>query len=474
MNIMNYMEICNICTDSFTKQVRKSVSCPKCQFKCCVKCLKLFLLTGNDPICMNPECKTILPDSFLYQVLPLHYINGEYKKKRSEVLLDREKSLLQSTIPFMKIRKQKQETENRIKELLSKSKEISKLITLERNKLHSLETGEENIKTDKSSYLKKCNKDGCKGYLNSKYKCELCGQMVCSKCFENKEENIEHICNPDNIKTAELLKKDTKPCPNCSELIHKIEGCNQMYCTLCHTGFDWNTCKIVTGTIHNPHFYEYQQQTGYIPRNNNDIPCGGLPNYVSIQEKLYDIYQIDKKKYNVRAYNGWFPRNYSNLLQKDMPIFYKYLTIFTIWHQAVAHIRNDELPKYIIGNPFQHNLNNRINYLMDQIDEQQLKYYIIKKHLENNLKQEIYQIYNTFTILLEDLFRNLMELKHTIEVEQLYNEIENIAIYINKCFQQLANRYQKPIPIIIYPNIDKPELNSRIDRVSYSKTKPIK
>ena len=48
---------------------------------------------------------------------------------------------------------------------------------------------------------------------------------------------------------------------------------------------------------------------------------------------------------------------------------------------------------------------------MDEIDEEKFKYCVIKKHLDNNQKQEIYQIYNTFTILLEDQFRNLMELK---------------------------------------------------------------
>ena len=80
---------------------------------------------------------------------------------------------------------------------------------------------------------------------------------------------------------------------------------------------------------------------------------------------------------------------------------------------------------------------------------------------------------NTFTILLEDQFRNLMELKHPIEVERLYNEIENISIYINNCFQQLANRYKKTMPAIIYPNIDNPELNSRMDRVIYGKTPPL-
>jgi hypothetical protein len=56
-----------------------------------------------------------------------------------------------------------------------------------------------------------------------------------------------------------------------------------MYCTnhqegtYCNTAFSWRTGEIVTGTIHNPHFYELQQRKGIQMRNVGDIPCGGMP-----------------------------------------------------------------------------------------------------------------------------------------------------------------------------------------------------
>ena len=36
----------------------------------------------------------------------------------------------------------------------------------------------------------------------------------------NKSSN--HVCNEDNIKSAELVKKETKPCPNCASRISKL------------------------------------------------------------------------------------------------------------------------------------------------------------------------------------------------------------------------------------------------------------
>jgi len=90
---------------------------------------------------------------------------------------------------------------------------------------------------------------------------------------------VEHECKKEDVDTAELIKKDSKPCPNCGEFIMKSSGCSQMFCITCKTPFDWNTGKIVTsGPIHNPHYYEWMKRNGQTaPRNPADVPCGGFP-----------------------------------------------------------------------------------------------------------------------------------------------------------------------------------------------------
>jgi hypothetical protein len=79
-----------------------------------------------------------------------------------------------------------------------------------------------------------------------------------------------------------LIKKDTKPCPTCGEMIFKASGCSQMWCISCHAVFDWNTMELETGLIHNPHYYEFQRKNGTLDRHPLDGPlqCGeGVPAY---------------------------------------------------------------------------------------------------------------------------------------------------------------------------------------------------
>lgn len=115
------------------------------------------------------------------------------------------------------------------------------------------------------AFVRACPVNECRGFLSTAWKCGVCSTWACSKCHEVKaaQHDPNHQCNPDNVASAAILAKETKPCPSCAAGIFKISGCDQMWCTSCNTGFDWKTGKrISTNRIHNPHFFEYASRAG--------------------------------------------------------------------------------------------------------------------------------------------------------------------------------------------------------------------
>lgn len=111
--------------------------------------------------------------------------------------------------------------------------------------------------------------------------CSSCQRLFCKSCGEHLSDKVsqeasieegsalsvdddvvddEHVCNEEDIKSFKSILKVTKPCPKCGVRIQKSEGCSQMFCTHCHTGFDWVTGNIITANFHNPHRTEWINQ----------------------------------------------------------------------------------------------------------------------------------------------------------------------------------------------------------------------
>jgi hypothetical protein len=83
-------------------------------------------------------------------------------------------------------------------------------------------------KKPKATFVRACPSGDCRGFLSSAWKCGTCEGWACSNCHEyiGKDKNkTEHVCHPDQVASARLLDKETKPCPKCASAIFKISGC---------------------------------------------------------------------------------------------------------------------------------------------------------------------------------------------------------------------------------------------------------
>jgi hypothetical protein len=412
---------CGICVEAYNKTTRTKIACQYCEYSACRKCCETWILSETVPICVNRTCGKEWSRKFLAQTLTKSFIAKDYKTHRENVLFDQERALLPATQPIVEqmIRCEKISSEiDRIEreELGAVYKKISDL----RTQLSQARRSSVQPASERSVFIKACPDANCRGFLSSQWKCGICEKWACSDCHEIKglTKDCEHVCNPDNVATATLLSRDTKSCPSCGTGIYKIEGCDQMYCTLCNTAFSWRTGRIET-SIHNPHYFEYLRRTGggNVPRNENDIQCG-------------------------HEMTNTFARQTSSMLRRFNASEDIIRTAMQAC-EAIIHMRLVDLPKYEI-NRILDNQNLRVDYLRQQITEDDFKTLIQRIDKKRQKKREMHNVINMCITAVTDILYRFQDAIKPDTLDDAYvilNEIGQITVYVNECLSDIAVTY---------------------------------
>jgi len=437
----NMTEVCQICDYELNASTRKKVSCEYCAFDACATCCKTYILGETTAKCMNTSCDKEWSRQFLTRTFGTTFINSKLKVHREQVLFDKERALLPATQPIVEninaIENMKKEIDRinieRRRLDIEKYRLIQEIDRLKRSK-----TGE-----NRAVFIKSCPDSNCRGFLSSQWKCGLCEIWACPECHEIKGQtrDAEHTCNPDNVATARLLANDTKPCPKCRTGIYKIDGCDQMWCTQCHTAFSWRTGRI-ENVIHNPHYYEWlrrQSPTGEIPRNPNDqphLPNHCLPNQLTQQTLIQMSRTLDE-------------RHQGKTNPPTMEIKQKL-------HQMIRnaiHLNHVELGERYreIDYPMT-NQDLRVKYMRQEIDEKQFK--ILLQRNEKKVQKRI-ETRNVLQVLSTTSTDILFRFKHhaetcapnTIKDATILNEIDEIVKYVNEQLEEIGKTYGSSHPL---------------------------
>jgi hypothetical protein len=406
---MTTIATCNVCVEKFNKTDHIKTKCPYCDFEACKECNQTyFLSTHENAHCMN--CKREFNYDFLVKNFTRKFTDVTYKKHFEQMLYEKELSLLPAT---QLVIEQQRKRDQLKQEMNNVKKEIAKLTKY----LDVLKFEYNNPTKSSVALIRKCPDHNCKGYLSNEWKCGICEKWCCKDCNEilGLEINLEHVCKPEEIESAKLLQKETKPCPNCAIPIFKLEGCDQMYCIKCNTPFSWRTGAIQKGAIHNPHYIEMINNNGKNQRNLMEIRCG---------RDLNDV---------IKTCELIFPEHISFVARK------------------IVFIRHHEMQK-IINNQSNNNLDLRIKFLKSEISENQFKLSLQKRYKRKIVNQEIaeilYMYTNTFT---EIIYRhlNMYYKKYGNTIQQttpiyfsLKNELDELRIYTNKCLSNLSKLYK--------------------------------
>ena len=454
---------CPVCMDHFTPIIRQPIVCAYCPHAVCRQCSSQYLLTTlNDPHCMN--CKREWNREFIDTKLTQTFRKGPLKYHRRRVLMDREKGRLpamqvfvqaQSTIvtnsnrilALRQERKRLKQERNRIqvahaeegfqalaerlqpitKELSDKKLEIR---TLERglNSARAILTGQE--KPEARQFIMKCPAEECRGFLSSAWKCGTCEKFFCSDCHAQKtgQRDEQHVCNEDAKATAAMIRQETKPCPKCGIRISKIDGCDQMWCTECHTTFSWNSGQILLNTVvHNPHYYEYLRKAngGNIPREAGDVPCGGLPATYQFTRAIYDITTVDTLTKNT----------------------------LTGIHRCLNDVLYYRLPQFPLRQNANVNRDIDIEYLMNKLTEEEWGTRLEQAETRFERKKEIGLILQTFLHIGSEKLTTLMNSLSTTRnqdkprlFEKVMKEMNEVRDYINTSLLEKGNQMGIVVP----------------------------
>jgi hypothetical protein len=416
--------------------------------------------------CSHPFDRT-----FLTNAMGTVFVNRVYKEHRQSVLYDREKARLPATVEAAELTKrvrqmtgeqadmraQRRDVQGEIMELVGARHQamraaggaggegVEAVLALRRDLERRRAILDVEISYRKElvahlqarirsarhggtgGFVRGCPKQGCRGFLGADWKCSLCASHACKDCHEilgvggdGGAEGAAHVCREEDVATAKLIAADSKPCPKCSAMIHKVDGCDQMFCVQCHTAFDWRTGEVETGTIHNPHFFDMMRRmrggAAALPRAPGDVICGGMPGLTEIEEAVVNAGMGDRE---------WAVLGGARTLYFD--------------------IAETELPR-VRGNAFEDNLELRIGFLLGDVDEGGFKKALFKKEKSAEKRGEMAEVLQTTADMILDAVQRVViggEGGDGVEggVEGGCEEIREIIRCANGAMADVAKRF---------------------------------
>lgn len=273
-------------------------------------------------------------------------------------------------------------------------------------------------------FVRACPADGCRGFLSQRWKCGTCGERVCSKCHEIVSEPFEsHECDPSIAASAALIAADSKPCPSCASVIHKISGCDQMYCVACNTAFGWRTGEIVTATnrIHNPHYYDWLFRQGRQGPQGQPAPAaenGGCEDR--------------------NVFQTWLAHRIGDR------VLVEYHRVGRHVHGALGYLRCQE-------RELEDHLDLRLRYLTGAIDSATWRATLQRREKKREKLRAVCEVYDMFVAAGDDIFRSYLHRQNAAgdeAAETAKAALNELLKYADDCLVKISERFNTRIVLL--------------------------
>lgn len=412
---------CNICCDLYNRSTKSIVICrfDDCKYEACKECVRTYLInTTAEPHCM--KCRKKWDLEYLKSNLNASFMHTDYREHRKNILLDSAISKMSEHYPNAIIYNNQKKAEKEIRKKMKQIDELQNQISgvyreisaIRNDPALKLKDGVE----ERRKFVMPCQSEGCRGMLSTAYKCDLCEKYTCSKCFISITGNKdEHVCVQADIDTAEELKRNTKPCPQCGTRISKIDGCDQMWCVECKTAFSWNRGTVETGNIHNPHFFQWMRTNGGqigdggggCNRNNHREGFNRIIdniNTLSRMDAVFNNFVYNINQYGEKTLNAIEVQLYNDLNSKEEFKFYTSRTLtadeyFHNYYRFLNHLENVDLRN------IQRSIEDRdgdnmlfYKYILNECEKEELGDFLIRRDISNVKDSSLRDILDAFVI----------------------------------------------------------------------------
>ncbi len=406
---------CNVCCE----EVKSSVYCGTCSYVACQGCFQKYLLTVPSARCMN--CKSAFTEHFLRMYLPQGWIERNYKPHVKEQLFQLEKSKLSGDVELAKInlRIQKLKFQKKISSENWVDVEL-RILNGEYNQMLNQSPDQDKNKPKPIVYKRPCSQADCRGFLNDDWQCGLCQVEICKDCRTVIDKLYNHKCDDATLKSVELINKETKNCPTCSEPIFKPFGCDHMFCTVCKSSFSWNTGLLIPESKQtNPLYKEYLKKMG--SKNECDHVTFERVRYLSsiLFTGIRLTYQQEHSKDQI------INSNEDREFLSQVLTFKNFTTtessqIISIF-RTIINIENSSITLKTTNREI------RVQYLSKKINDNEFKTKIYSNYKRYEYLQEINNLRKVVYSLLIEWWKTLM--LHVYEYQKKY--MRESSIYYN-------------------------------------------
>lgn len=218
-----------------------------------------------------------------------------------------------------------------------------------------------------------------------------------------------------------------------------VRNCNQMFCTNCKTCWNWSTRAIINGNIHNPHFFEWQQQRRDEETNNTSTMANR--GCVWVMGEQVDIQEL--KRVIIQ-------HNSSVHTQANIDMYMK-VRNFVI---AVGHIRDhyNGYGRTQLDDDIKLNEEHRVRYILGDISEPLFRANSWTNYVNNRLSralrevvQLLWQVGHEYVNELYSDIRGMQmseNKKRLNKLEDWMTKIRKFVIFYNRTLNEVYNKYK--------------------------------